>query len=44
MRAAKLAILSLLISAAFALPVFADADLHSGAGKLAEIQAFAKGL
>ena len=39
MRAAKLAILSLLISAAFALPVFADTDLHSGAGKLAEIQA-----
>ena len=39
MRAAKLAILSLIISAAFALPVFADTDLRSGAGKLAEIQA-----
>lgn len=39
MRAAKLAILSLLISATFVLPVFADTDLHSGAGKLAEIQA-----
>lgn len=39
MKAAKLAILSLIISASFALPVFADTDLHSGAGKLAEIQA-----
>lgn len=39
MRAAKLAILSLIISASFALPVFAETDLHSGAGKLAEIQA-----
>ncbi len=39
MRAAKLVILSLIISASFALPVFAETDLHSGAGKLAEIQA-----